>query len=102
MQIRRNDSVLFQNMKSNMFGNNKFLATEKNVKEDVSVAMTISKSGRERVRKLREDSKDDDYLKNAESKIDKILDTVRTGGVLTKEEEELINRELKSLQDNLF
>lgn len=102
MQIRRNDSVLFPNMKSNMFGNNKFLAAEKNVKEDVSAAMTISKSGRERARMLREDSKTDDYMKNAESKMDKILNTIRTGGVLSKEEEEFINNELKNLSEQKY
>ena len=102
MQIRRNDSVLFPNMKSNMFGNNKFLAAEKNVKEDVSATMTISQSGRERARMLKEDAKNDDYMKNAESKIDSILNTIRTGGVLSKEEEEFINNELKNLSEQKY
>lgn len=103
MQIRRNENVLFPNVKSNIFDNDKkFFMTGKNVKEDVSATMTISKSGRERARMLREDSKNDDYMKTAESKIDKILDTVRTGGVLSKEEEELINRELKSMSEQKY
>ncbi|MBR4027086.1 MAG: hypothetical protein IKJ01_05950, partial [Lachnospiraceae bacterium] len=46
---------------------------------------------------LRESSKKDEYMKNAESKIDKILDTIRTGGTLSKEEEELVNNELKNM-----
>lgn len=103
MQIRRNENVLFPNVKSNIFDNDKkFFMAGKNVKEDVSATMTISKSGRERARMLREDSKDDDYMKTAESKIDKILDTVRNGGVLSKEEEELINNELKNLSEQKY
>lgn len=102
MQIRRNESVLFPNMKSNIFGNNKFLKAEKTVKEDVSAAMTISKSGRARARMLNESTKNDDYMKNAESKIDNILDTIRNGGVLSKEEEELINNELKNLSEQKY
>lgn len=102
MQIRRNDSVLFPNMKSNMFGNNKFFEAEKTIKEDVSATMTISQSGRERARMLKEDSKNDDYMKNAESKIDSILNTIRTGGVLSKEEEEFINNELKNLSEQKY
>lgn len=103
MQIRRNENVLFPNVKSNIFDNDKkFFMAGKNVKEDVSATMTISKSGCERARMLREDSKDDDYMKTAESKIDKILDTVRTGGVLSKEEEELINHELKSMSEQKY
>lgn len=103
MQIRRNENVLFPNVKFNIFDNDKkFFMAGKNVKEDVSATMIISKSGRERARMLREDTKDDDYMKTAESKIDKILDTIRTGGVLSKKEEELINNELKNLSEQKY
>lgn len=71
-------------------------------KEDISATVTISKSGREKARMLDESSKKDGYMKNAESKIDKILDTIREGGTLSKEEEELVNNELKNMSEQKY
>ena len=103
MQIKRNESLLFLNMKSNTFNSdNKFFVMGKAVKEDTSATVTISKSGRARARMLNESTKNDDYMKNAESKIDNILDTIRNGGVLSKEEEELVNNELKNMSEQKY
>ena len=103
MQIKRNESLLFPNMKSNAFNNdNKFFVMGKAVKDDTSATVTISKSGRARARMLNESTKNDDYMKNAESKIDNILDTIRNGGVLSKEEEELVNNELKNMSEQKY
>lgn len=95
MQIRRNENLLFSGIKSNTV-NNKFFMMSKVIKEDVSATVTISKAGREKARMLDESSKKDDYMKNAESRIDKILDTIRGGGNLSKDEEEFVNNELRS------
>lgn len=103
MQIRRNENLLFPNLKSNAFNNdNKFFVMGKAVKDDTSATVTISKSGRARARMLNESTKNDDYMKNAESKIDNILDTIRNGGVLSKEEEELVNNELKNMSEQKY
>lgn len=103
MQIKRNESLLFPNMKSNAFNNdNKFFVMGKAVKDDTSATVTISKSGRARARMLNESTKNDDYMKNAKSKIDNILDTIRNGGVLSKEEEELVNNELKNMSEQKY
>ena len=101
MQIRRNENLLFSGIKSNTV-NNKFFMMSKVIKQDVSAAVTISKAGRERARILDESSKKDDYMKNAESKIDKILDTIRDGGTLSKDEEELVNNELKNMSEKEY
>ena len=74
-----------------------FVSTRSSQKKDASATVTISKSGREKARMLKESSKNDEYMKNAESKIDKILDTIRDGGTLSKEEEELVNNELRNM-----
>ena len=103
MQIKRNESLLFPNMKSYAFNNdNKFFVMGKAVKDDTSATVTISKSGRARARMLNESTKNDDYMKNAESKIDNILDTIRNGGVLSKEEEELVINELKNMSEQKY
>ena len=103
MQIRRCDNSLFPRMGTNTISNsNGFLSMIKAKKEDVSATMTISKAGREMARMLEEPSKNDDYMKNAESKIDKILDTIRDGGTLSKEEEELVNNELKNISEKKY
>ena len=65
MQIRRNENLLFPNIKSNTVPNNKFLAMAKTRKEDTSATLTISKLGRARARKLEESSKKDEYMNNA-------------------------------------
>lgn len=101
MQIRRNENLLFSGIKSNIL-NNKFFMMPKAIKQDVSATITISKAGRERARMLDESSKKDDYMKNAESKIDKILDTIREGGTLSKDEEALVNNELKSMSEKKY
>ena len=41
-------------------------------KEDTSATLTISKLGRARARKLEESSKKDEYMNNAEARINKI------------------------------
>lgn len=101
MQIRRNENLLFPGIKSNTV-NNKFFMMSNAIKQDVSATVTISKAGRERARMLDESSKKDDYMKNAESKIDKILDTIRDGGTLSKDEEELVNNELKNMSEKKY
>lgn len=102
MQIRRTESILFPNFKTSTVGNNKLLAMVKSKKEDMSATVTISKLGREKSRMLNKASEKDDYMKNAESKIDKILDTIREGGTLSKEEEELVNNELKNMSEQKY
>lgn len=104
MQIRRNENSLFPNFKTNAaITNNKFLSMVTAKKQDVSVSVSISKSGREKARMLNEESlKNDDYMKNAETKIDRILDTIRQGGALSKEEEELVNNELKNMSEQKY
>ncbi len=102
MQIRRTESILFSNFKTSTVGNNKLLAMVKSKKEDMSATVTISKLGREKSRMLNKASEKDDYMKNAESKIDKILDTIREGGTLSKEEEELVNNELKNMSEQKY
>lgn len=97
MQIRRNENLLFPGIRSNAVNNNKFFTMAKAIKEDTSATVTISKSGRARARMLNESSKKDEYMKSAESKIDKILDTIRAGGTLSKDEEELVSNELKNM-----
>lgn len=74
----------------------------KAINEDTSATVTISKSGRAKARMLNESSKKDEYMKSAESKIDKILDTIRDGGILSKEEEELVNNELKNMSEKKY
>ena len=101
MQIRKNENLLFPGIKSNTV-NNKFFVMSKAIKQDVSATVTISKAGRERARMLDESSKKDDYMKNAESKIDKILDTIREGGTLSKDEEALVNNELKNMSEKKY
>lgn len=101
MQIRRNENLLFSGIKTNTV-NNMFFVMSKAIKQDVSATVTISKAGRERARMLDESSKKDDYMKNAESKIDKILDTIRDGGTLSKDEEELVNNELKNMSEKKY
>ncbi len=101
MQIRRNENLLFPSIKSSAV-NNKFFPMRKATKEDTSATVTISKVGRARARMLNEASKKDEYMKSAESKIDKILDTIRNGGTLSKEEEELVNNELKSMSEQKY
>lgn len=101
MQIRRNENLLFSGIKSNTV-NNKFFMMSKVIKQDVSATVTISKAGREKARMLDESSKKDDYMKNAESRIDKILDTIRGGGTLSKDEEEFVNNELKNMSEKKY
>ena len=101
MQIRRNENLLFPSTNA-VSNNNKFLMMAKAIKEDTSATVTISKSGRARARMLNEASKKDEYMKSAESKIDKILDTIRAGGTLSKDEEELVNNELKNMSEQKY
>lgn len=102
MQIKRNGNILFPNMKTNVVSNNKLLTMVKAKKKDTSATVTISSEGRARIRMLNESTKKDDYMKNAESKIDKILDTIREGGTLSKEEEELVNNELNNMSKQKY
>lgn len=102
MQIRRNENILFPSIRTNAGSNNNFFAMTKAIKEDTSATVTISKSGRAKARMLNESSKKDEYMKKAESKIDKILDTIRSGGTLSKEEEELVNNELKNMSEQKY
>lgn len=102
MQIRRNENLLFPSIRSNAASNNTFLKMVKAAKEDTSATVTISKAGRARARMLDESSKKDEYMKSAESKIDKILDTIRAGGTLSKDEEELVNNELKNMSEQKY
>lgn len=97
MQIRRTENQLFAsvNTTSNRPGNNA-ASVAKLPKKDTAATMSISKSGRERARMLKDDSKRDDYMKSAQNRIDSILDTIRAGGTLSKEDEELINKELSN------
>lgn len=97
MQIRRTENQLFAsvNTTSNRLGNNA-ASVAKLPKKDTAATMSISKSGRERARMLKDDSKRDDYMKSAKNRIDSILDTIRAGGTLSKEDEELINKELSN------
>jgi len=101
MQIRRNENLLFPSIKSGAV-NNKFFPMKNATKEDTSATVTISKLGRARARMLNEASKKDEYMKSAESKIDKILDTIRNGGTLSKEEEALVNNELKNMSEQKY
>ena len=101
MQIKRNESLFFPTIQSKAVNNNKFLMMTQ-TKKDVSATVTISKTGREKARMLNESSKNDDYMKNAETKIDNILDTIRNGGTLSKEEEVLINNELKNMSEQKY
>ena len=102
MQIRRSENLLFPNVNTNVASNNKLFTMIKGKQEDTPVTVSISKSGRARARMLKDSPKKDVYMKNAESKIDKILDTIREGGTLSKEEEELINNELKNMSEQKY
>lgn len=102
MQIRRSENLLFPNFKTNVVSNHKFLAMTNVGKRDISATVTISREGRAKARMLEESSKKDDYMKHAESKIDNILDTIRNGGTLSKEEEELVNNELKNMSEQKY
>ncbi len=103
MQIRRNENLIFPNVRTNTgVNNNIFLSLAKERKENASATVTISKSGRERARMMNESTKKDEYMKRAESKIDRILDTVRAGGTLSKEEEELVNNELRNMSEQKY
>jgi len=101
MQIRRNENLLFPSIKSNAM-NNKFFPLKKAIKEDTSATVSISKVGRERARILHDASKKEEYMKHAESKIDNILDTIRSGGTLSREEEALVNNELKNMSEQKY
>ena len=102
MQIRRNENLLFPSFKTNLISNNKFLSMAKVVKDDTSAVVTISKEGRAKARMLDETSKKEQYMKDAESKMDGILDTIRSGGTLSKEDEEFINKELKNISEKKY
>ena len=102
MQIRRNESLLFPNFKTNAVMSNKVFSMTKMAKETTAAIVTISGEGREKVRRLEESLKKDEYMKHAESKIDNILDTIRNGGTLSKEEEELVNNELKNMSEQKY
>lgn len=79
-----------------------FVSMRNRQKQNTSATVTISKAGREKARMLNESSKKDDYMKRSESKIDKILDTIREGGTLSKEEEALVNNELKNMSEKKY
>lgn len=102
MQIRRNESLLFPSFKTNVISNNKFLAMAKVVKDDTSAVVTISKEGRAKARMLDETSKKEQYMKDAESEINGIIDTILSGGTLSKEDEEFINKELKNISEQKY
>jgi len=102
MQIRRTEGLLFPSFKINAVTSNKILSMTKMVKENTAATVTISREGRAKARMLNESSKNNDYMKHAESKIDNILDTIRNGGTLSKEEEELVNNELKNMSEKKY
>ena len=102
MQIRRTEGLLFPSFKTNAVTSNKILSVTKMVKENTAATVMISKEGRAKARMLDESSKNDDYMKHAEKKIDNILDTIRAGGTLSKEEEELVNNELKNMSEQKY
>lgn len=102
MQIRRNESLLFPNFKTNAVTSNKILSMTKMVKENTAATVTISREGRAKARMLNESPKNNDCMKHAESKIDNILDTIRNGGALSKGEEELVNNELKNMSEQKY
>lgn len=64
-----------------------------------AATVDFSKSGRYKARMLKESeqSKKDDTMSQAESTIDSIIDTVRNGGKLSKDEERIFNDGLKDL-----
>ena len=68
---------------------------------DTAAVVNLSKAGRYKARLLAKDERikeaESQAEAKAESQIDNILDTVRSGGVLTKDEERILNEELKSL-----
>ncbi len=101
MQIRRNENLLFPSIKANAM-NNKFFPMKKAINEGASATVTISKAGRAKARMLNESSKKEEYMKHAESKIDNILDAIRSGGTLSKEEETLVNNELKNMSEQKY
>ena len=82
--------------------NNKFFPTSKSQKDDTSATVTISATGRARAKMLKESAENDTYMKDAESKIDKILNTIRDGGTLSREEQELVNNELKNMSEQKY
>ena len=73
MQIRRTEGLLFPSFKTNAVTSNKILSVTKMVKENTAATVMISKEGRAKARMLDESSKNDDYMKHAEKKIDNIL-----------------------------
>ena len=101
MQIRKTESILFSGNNKTV-NDNKIFAMANKVKEDTSVKVSISKSGRARAQMLKDSVKKDEYMAGAESKIDRILDTIRGGGSLSKEEEELVNNELKNMSEQKY
>ena len=82
--------------------NNKFFPLSKVQKDSTSATVTISATGRARAKMLKETTENDTYLKDEEVKIDKILNTIREGGTLSKEEQELVNNELKNMSEQKY
>ena len=65
-----------------------------------AATIDLSKSGRYKARMLKESEKSssaDEVMQKAESTIDDIIDTVRNGGKLTKDQERIFNEGIKDL-----
>ena len=65
-----------------------------------AATVDLSKSGRYKARMLKESEKSssaDEVMQKAESTIDDIIDTVRNGGKLTKDQERIFNEGIKDL-----
>lgn len=65
-----------------------------------AASVDLSKSGRYKARMLRESERNsitDDVMQKAESTINDIIDTVKSGGKLTKDQERIFNDEMKNM-----
>ena len=81
--------------------NSKTSAVKKKSAGNANAAtIDLSKSGRYKARMLKESEKSssaDEVMQKAESTIDDIIDTVRNGGKLTKDQERIFNEGMKDL-----
>lgn len=70
--------------------------------DNTAAAMELSKSGRNKARLLAASTTKDDVMAQAEAKIDNLIDTVKSGGTLSKSEEELLSNELQKMSSGHY
>lgn len=109
MQIRltnvlKNETIENRGIQNNTVVTNVNRNPMQNRATKSAVSVELSRSGRNKARMLKESerSKKSDVMQQAEQTIDNIIDKVRSGGKLSKEEERIFNDELKNMSSQQY